>query len=151
MGDGSRNNRSPSLIRDPGHAICAEDWCSKGAKIISLMFIFPESIAEALNAAPAMPCSESDEPWPLAADFAILNAPFTASRNYFSGALSPPVGRLTTAPAFYSTAPVVRDQSTWWLLAAVDRRVHLLDGATEQVVDKSGWGSEIAGVRSGCG
>jgi len=103
------------------------------------------------NAGPAMPCSDSDEPWPLAADFAILNAPFTASRNYFSGALSPPVGRLTTAPAFYSTAPVVRDQSTWWLLAAVDGQVHLLDGATEQVVDKSGWGSEIAGVRSGCG
>ena len=86
-----------------------------------------------------MTCSDSDEPWPLAADFAILNAPFTASRNYFSGALSPPVGRLTTAPAFYSTAPVVRDQSTWWLLAAVDGQVHLLDGATEQVVDKSGW------------
>jgi hypothetical protein len=36
-------------------------------------------------------------------------------------------------------------------LAAVDGQVHLLDGATEQVVDKSGWGSEIAGVRSGCG
>lgn len=104
------------------------------------------------SAAPAMTCSDSDEPWPLAADFAILNAPFTASRNYFSGALSPPVGRLTTAPAFYSTAPVVRDQNTWWLLAAVDGgQVHLLDGATDQVVDKSGWGSEIAGVRSGCG
>jgi len=103
------------------------------------------------SAAPAMTCSDSDEPWPLAADFAILNAPFTASRNYFSGALSPPVGRLATAPAFYSTAPVVRDQSTWWLLAAVDGQVHLLDGATDQVVDKSGWGSEIAGVRSGCG
>lgn len=104
-----------------------------------------------VSAAPAMTCSDSDEPWPLAADFAILNAPFTASRNYFSGALSPPVGRLTTAPAFYSTAPVVRDQSTWWLLAAVDGQVHLLDGATDQVADKSGWGSEIAAVRSGCG
>lgn len=104
-----------------------------------------------VSAAPAMTCSDSDEPWPLAADFAILNAPFTASRNYFRGALSPPVGRLTTAPAFYSTAPVVRDQSTWWLLAAVDGQVHLLDGATDQVADKSGWGSEIAAVRSGCG
>lgn len=104
-----------------------------------------------VSAAPAMPCSDSDEPWPLAADFAILNAPFTASRNYFSGALSPPVGRLTTAPTFYSTAPVVRAQSTWWMLAAVDGQVHLLDGATDQVVDKTGWGSEIAGVRSACG
>jgi hypothetical protein len=99
----------------------------------------------------AMACGDSDEPWPLATDFAILNAPFTAARNYFSGALSPPVGRLMTAPTFYSTAPVVRDQSTWWLLAAVDGQVHLLDGATDQVLDKSGWGSEIAGVRSGCG
>jgi hypothetical protein len=103
------------------------------------------------SASTAMTCGDSDEPWPLAADFAILNAPFTASRNYFSGALSPPVGRLTSAPAFYSAAPVVRDQSTWWLLAAVNGKVHLLDGATDQVVDKSGWRSEIAGVRSGCG
>jgi len=37
------------------------------------------------------------------------------------------------------------------LFAAVDGQVHLLDGATDQVMGKLGWGSDIASVRSGCG
>jgi hypothetical protein len=102
-------------------------------------------------APPAMTCSESDEPWPLARDFSSLSAPYTPTRNYFGGVFSPAVGKLTTAPAFYSVAPVPREQSTWWLLAAVNGQVHLLDGSTDQVVDKRAWGSDMATVRSGCG
>jgi hypothetical protein len=65
--------------------------------------------------------------------------------------LSPGVGKVTTVSAFYSAAPLIRDQSAWWLLAAVNGQVHLLDGITDQVLDKLGWGSDIAAVRSGCG
>jgi hypothetical protein len=103
------------------------------------------------NPPAAMTCSESDEPWPLAPDFSGLSAPYTSTRNYFSGALSPTIGTLTTAPAFYSAAPLPREQSTWWLLAAVNGRVHLLDESTDQLVDKLTWASDVATVRSGCG
>lgn len=98
-----------------------------------------------------MTCNETDDPWPLGADPFNLNAPFVASRNFFGGALSPGVDKHTTAPPFYSAAALPRPQGTWWLLATIDGRVHLLDGSTDQVLEKLGWGSDIAGIRSGCG
>jgi hypothetical protein len=99
----------------------------------------------------AMTCYDSDDPWPVGTDLSILNASFTPTRNFFSGALSPAVGKQTMAPTFYSAAAVPRGHAVSWLLAAVDGQVHLLDGTTDQVVEKLGWGSDIAGVRSGCG
>lgn len=103
------------------------------------------------GAPPAMTCLDSNDPWPIGTDLFSLNAAFTSSRNFFSGALSPGVGKQTTGPAFYSAAALPRDQSTWWLLAAVDGQVHLLDGVTDQVAEKLRWGSDIASLRSGCG
>ena len=103
------------------------------------------------GAPPAMTCSYSDDPWPVGTDLFSLNASFTSSRNFFSGVLSPAVGKLTTAPAFYSAAAVPGEKATRWLLATVDGQVHLLDGITDQVVEKLGWGSDIAAVHSGCG
>jgi hypothetical protein len=100
---------------------------------------------------PVMTCSDSDNAWPVGTEMFSLNASFTSSRNYFSGSLSPSVGRQAMAPAFYSAAPVPREQATWWLLATADGQIHLLDGNTDQVVEKLGWGSDIASVHSGCG
>ncbi len=99
----------------------------------------------------AMNCYDSDEAWPVGVDPFSLNAAFTSSRNFFSGTLSPGVGQSTTAPPFYSAAAVPRDNTAWWLLAGVDGQVHLLDGTTDQVLDKVDWGSDLAAVRSGCG
>ena len=99
----------------------------------------------------ALTCYDSDDPWPIGTDLFNLNAGFAGSRNFFTGALSPGLGKQTTAPAFYSAAVVPRSQSALWLLATVDGQVHLLDGATDQVLPKLGWGSDIASVRSGCG
>jgi hypothetical protein len=99
----------------------------------------------------ALTCYESDDPWPLGTPSQGLNAPFTSSRNFFSGALSPGVGMETTAPAFYSAAAAAGSQPGAWLLATVEGRVHLLDGITDQILEKIEWGSDIAGVRSGCG
>ena len=98
-----------------------------------------------------MACYDSDDAWPIGSDLSSVKASFTSTRNFFSGALSPGVGNETTAPAFYSAAAVPRDQGTLWLLATVDGPIHLLDGSTDQVVDKLVWGSDIAGVRSACG
>ena len=72
------------------------------------------------NAPPAMTCYDGDDPWPVGSDLSVLNASFTSTRNFFSGALSPAVGKQTTAPAFYSAAAVPRAQSTSWLFATVD-------------------------------
>jgi hypothetical protein len=103
------------------------------------------------SAALAMTCSESADPWPIGADLFSQTTSFAFSRNFFSGTLSPGVGTQTTAPAFYSAAAVPREHSSWWLLAAVDGKVHLLDGVTDQVMEKLKWGSDIASLRSGCG
>ncbi len=100
---------------------------------------------------PAMPCYDSDDSWPIGTDLSSLNASFTSARNFFSGVLSPGVGKETTAPAFYSAAAVPRGPNVSWLLATVDGQVHLLDGSTDQVLEKLGWGSDIASVHSGCG
>jgi hypothetical protein len=99
----------------------------------------------------AMTCYDGDNPWPIATDLFSLDAFFTSSRNFFSGVLSPGVGKQTTTPAFYSAAALPRDKYTLWLFAAVDGQVHLLDRITDRAVGKLGWGSNIASVRSGCG
>lgn len=96
-------------------------------------------------------CYDSDDLWPIGTDQVDLNATFAASRNFFTGALSPGIGKQSTVPAFYSAAALPRNQSSLSLLATVDGQVHLLDGATDQVLPKLGWGSDIASVRSGCG
>jgi hypothetical protein len=100
---------------------------------------------------PAMACYDGDDSWPIGSDQPNLNASFTSTRNFFSGTLSPGVGKQTTAPAFYSAAAVPRGPVDSWILAAVDGQVHFLDGNTDQVLEKLSWGSDLASVRSGCG
>jgi hypothetical protein len=96
-------------------------------------------------------CRESDDPWPLGSDQLSLSAFFTPARNFFPGVLVPGVGKQTTAPAFYSAAPLPRDKYVLWLFAAVDGQIHLLDGIRDQVLAKSGWGSDLVTVKSTCG
>ncbi|HEV2729896.1 MAG TPA: hypothetical protein VGV15_07675, partial [Terriglobales bacterium] len=99
----------------------------------------------------ALTCYESDDPWPLGTDQFVLTAFFTPARNYFTGALAPGIGKQTTAPAFYSAAPVPRGKYVLWLFATVNGQVHLLDGITDQSAGRLGWGSDIAALRSSCG
>jgi len=96
-------------------------------------------------------CHEGDDPWPIGTDQSPLNASFAQTRNFFTGALSPGIGTQNVAPAFYSAAPVPTDHGTSWLLAAVDGRIHLLDGTNDVVLSKLNWGSDIAAVHSSCG
>jgi hypothetical protein len=99
----------------------------------------------------ALSCFESDDPWPVNTDERGLSAFFTPTRNFFTGALSPGIEKQTTVKAFYSAAMLPRDKYKLWVFAAVDGQVHLMDGLTDQTAAKLGWGSDIAGVRSGCG
>ena len=104
-----------------------------------------------MTAPMAVSCFESDDPWPLNTDEPGLSAFFTPTRNFFTGALSPGIQKQTTVKAFYSAAMLPRDKYNLWIFAAVDGQVHLMDGLTDQAAAKLGWGSDIAGVRSGCG
>jgi hypothetical protein len=99
----------------------------------------------------ALSCYESDDPWPVGTDRAILSAFFAPARNFFTGVVAPPLGVQTTVPAFYSAAFVPREKYTLWLFAAVDGQTHLADGMRDQVAPKLGWGSDIATVHSTCG
>jgi hypothetical protein len=99
----------------------------------------------------SMTCYEGDEAWPIGTTLLNLNAAFVSARNYFSGVLLAGVGRQMTTAPFYSAAAVPSGVSTLWLFASVDGQVHLLDGTTDQVMGKLGWGSDIASMRSGCG
>lgn len=95
-------------------------------------------------------CRESDDPWPLGTDTVSLSAFFSPTRNFFTGALAPGIGKQTMAPIFYSAAPIPRDKYVLWLLAGVDGQVHELDGMNEQV-SRAGWGSDLASIKTSCG
>lgn len=97
-----------------------------------------------------MNCQQSDDPWPIGSEQWPLSGFFTPARNYFTGALSPGVGKQRSAPAFYSAAWIPRDQYALWLFAGVDENVHFLDGTGEQSLSLR-WGSEVATIHSPCG
>jgi len=98
-----------------------------------------------------MSCFDSDDPWPVGTDQAVLSAFFAPARNFFTGVLAPPLGAQNTVPAFYSAAFVPREKYTLWLFAAVDGHVHFADGMRDQVAAKLAWGSDLATVHSNCG
>ncbi len=96
-------------------------------------------------------CNDSDDPWPLTPDDGSVRAFYAASRNFFTGALSPGTGKVTNVPSFYSAAALPRSGYTLWAFAAVDGSLHLVDGMTDQAIRGAKWGSDLAAVRSSCG
>jgi len=110
----------------------------------------PGVFCQSFNAVPlTLNCRASDDPWPLSTQFP-LGGFFAATRNYFTGVLSPGIGKQTSTMKFYSAVPLPRPTYTLWLFAAVDGQVHLLDGISEQV-SRLNWGSDMASVRTPCG
>jgi len=99
----------------------------------------------------AIHCRMSNDPWPVGIPSLPLNSFFAESRNFFTGGLSPGVGKQTTAPAFYSLAPIPREKYTLWFVVATAGRVSVLDGTNDSIVARLDWGTEIATVRSKCG
>jgi len=120
---------------------------------------------------PTLGCRGSDDPWPLvpgsligsatlfpaagmsssaSAAVSQVTAFFAPTRNFFTGVLTPAIGKFSNVPKFYSAAFIPRDRYTLWLFAATDGRVHTLDGMSDQA-PKLDWGSDIATVRTACG
>jgi hypothetical protein len=119
----------------------------------------------------ALTCRESDDPWPLVvgsligggANFpsfgAVGGSPstimpirgfFAPTRNFFTGALTPGVGKFTTLSKYYSAAFVPREKYVLWLFASVDGQVHMVDGISD-VAARLRWNSNLASVRTPCG
>ena len=94
-------------------------------------------------------CRDSDDPWPLSSQFP-LAAFYAPTRNFFTGVLSPGIGKQTSTTKFYSAAPLPRSSYMLWVLAGVDGSLHLLDGVTDQSANL-GWGSDIASIKTACG
>ena len=122
-------------------------------------------------ATPISNCREGDDPWPMIPTSLIGSATvfrsagtvsspssagpqvaafFAPTRNFFTGVLTPAIGKFSNVPKFYSSAFVPRDRYTLWLFAATDGRVHMLDGMSDQP-SKLDWGSDMATVRTACG
>jgi len=114
-------------------------------------------------------CRETDDPWPLVpaglsgGSFSVfpsagstsvtippVGAFYAPTRNFFTGVLTPGVGKFRTVSKFYSAAWLPRDKYLLWLFAATDGRVHLVDGMSDQVT-QLGWGSDLTSVKTSCG
>jgi hypothetical protein len=112
----------------------------------------PGVFCQATNA-PLM-CRERDDPWRLGAitnsSFPVLAAFFTSRRNFFTGVISPSIGKFSAVPKFYSAAFLPRDKYVLWLFAGTDGKVHIIDGIRDQI-SVSDWGSDIATVKTSCG
>jgi hypothetical protein len=122
----------------------------------------------AAGSALTLSCRETDDPWPLAfasnapvfpgagspdrpsAGAATESAFFAPTRNFFTGVLTPALGKFATVPKFYSAAFVPGDKYTLWLFAGTDGTVHMIDGTNDQS-SKLEWGSDIASVKTACG
>ncbi len=110
----------------------------------------PGVFCQSSNTVPLnLTCRASDDLWPLSNQFA-LGGFFAPTRNYFTGALSPGIGKQTSSMKFYSAAALPRPTYTLWMFASVDGQIHLLDGISDQV-SRLSWGSDIASVKTSCG
>jgi hypothetical protein len=112
----------------------------------------PATFCRSNSTAPVtMVCNQSDDPWPLTTEDNGARAFFASSRNFFTGALSPGIGKISNVPSFYSAAALLRSSYTLWAFTAVDGALHLVDGMTDQLVRNGKWGSDLAAIHSGCG
>ncbi len=110
----------------------------------------PGVFCQSSGSAPlSLVCRESDDPWPLSSLFS-LGGFFAPTRNFFTGVLSPGLGKQTATAKFYSAAPLQRANYILWIFAGVDGQAHLLDGVSDQVL-RLNWGSDLAGVKTSCG
>lgn len=108
----------------------------------------PGTICSSTTAAqPSMTCRSGDDPWPIAPG---QSAFFASARNFFTGAMSPALGKQGAVPPFYSAASLPRPAYTLWFFARTDGTLHAFDGANDIPLRQSNWGA-IAAVHSGCG
>jgi hypothetical protein len=114
-------------------------------------------------------CRETDDPWPLVpvslsgGNFSAfpgagsttvpvpaVGAFYAPGRNFFTGALTPGAGKVTTVSKFYSAAFLPREKYLLWIFTGTEGYVHVVDGTNDQAM-KLDWGSDLTSVRTSCG
>ncbi len=91
-------------------------------------------------------CADTDDPWPLYEGQPRLDAFFSPTRNFFTGAISRS-GDSVTVPPFYSAAMFGNSE---WLFTGIDGRVQYSNFVNTLPVAVVNWGSELASLRSKC-
>jgi hypothetical protein len=135
--------RTRAWPRDPrGHVVAARDHLFDA--------FVPGIVCSSTQAPPlSMICRTGDDPWPIGNGQTAL---FGAARNFFTGVVTPGIGRQTSVPAFYSAAALARANYTLWAFARTDGSVHLMDGVNDVAIRSTrDWGSDLAAVKSACG
>lgn len=102
-------------------------------------------------------CHDSDDPWPIALPTraaatapAPLRAFANASRDYFTGVITPGLG--VDLPPFYTAALIPRPDGAGLLINGIDAKVMLAESGTlKQVSGARDWGSDFAMLASACG
>lgn len=98
------------------------------------------------EAALAVTCVASDDPWPIGS----FKALFNSGRNYFTGVTIPNQG--AGVGPFYSAAELGQKRGAITVFAELGGQTHLYDGTSLKTLAGSrDWGSDVAGVASGCG
>lgn len=97
-------------------------------------------------------CADSDDPWPLTevANPVQQKAFYNATRNYFTGVLSPGFG-MQLQP-YYSSAVLLPANGVAMLFTGIDGRVVMIENnVMKPIAGARDWGSDFASIRSGCG
>jgi hypothetical protein len=106
-------------------------------------------------------CADSDDPWPLTtprplsehdggSNTGLQKAFYSATRNYFTGVLSPGFG-MQLQP-FYSAATIPRLSGVAELFNGVDGKVVIVENnVVKALAGVRDWGSDLVTIRSGCG
>jgi hypothetical protein len=85
--------------------------------------------------------------WPVAPG---ISGEFVKARNFFGGRLVVSNGSEKMLAPFFSAAVSEDRGNAVWLFAGVDGRTHAYNSAFEPAGDWDGWGSDVAGIGSGC-
>lgn len=94
----------------------------------------------------AVSCADSDDPWPIGSRKAFYNS----SRNFFTGVITPGAG-VATGP-FYTAADLLQKNGMATVYSEVSGQVRMYDsGGLKVLAGSRDWGSDVAGVQSGCG
>lgn len=109
----------------------------------------PGTLCSGTTTPPSIQCRTSDDPWVI--DPAALAAFFSPARNFFTGVLAGKAAGESVQP-FFSAVSIQNGNLKQWAFAGTDGRTRIfLNDISAAAIVVNDWGSNIAGVESGCG
>lgn len=119
-------------------------------------FIPGESCSGAVTTLPNFLCvpyasTNTIMEWPLATGGTQReDARFDSNRNFFDGVVSTDGTSQSTLAPFYAATPRNTAAGSAWLLAGLNGKADLYDGAQKLVASFSGWGDQAATIETAC-